>query len=469
MWRMFFVWLLVCQISVFAQNVVENETSIIINEKTADVNLTVDNQNKNSAQKISLELIANNGILQSQTVVSQQIKQGKDVYKLQLPIENLSENDKKNIVWFRLKYQIGDSRGTISLSQIVQNIFEIRVISSDLLLAGMTYRNRIYATNPFTQKAVESVKINAILDLELKDEKKLQLNSNGETDNQGFADLEFQIPNEVSLNDAELKIIGKKNGIVREAKEDLSTQNESYSFPIMTDKPIYQPEQMLNVRGILLKGLVGKYVVPNTEVEFRVEDEEETVLYREKTKTSEFGVASISWKIPDNAKLGRYQITAKIEGDTIAYQSIKVSRYDLPNFAVNAKALKSYYLPNEKQAEVEVNADYLFGKPVTKGKVRVVRETERTWNYKEQKYDIEEGESHEGKTDETGKFTAKFDLAKDFENLKDSDYKKFDDLNFTAYFTDLTTNRTEQRRFDVRLTKEPIHVYFIGERDNLNA
>src|SRR6185369_5660500 len=30
-----------------------------------------------------------------------------------------------------------------------------------------------------------------------------------------------------------------------------------------------------------------------------------------------------------------------------------------------------------------------------------------------------------------------------------------------AYFTDPTTNRTEQRRFDLRVTKDPIHVYLI--------
>ena len=237
----------------------------------------------------------------------------------------------------------------------------------------------------------------------------------------------------------------------------MQTLGDDYQFPMMADKPIYQPEQMLNVRGILLKGSESKTVVADSEVEFRVEDEEETVLYREKVKTSAFGVASMSWKIPENAKLGQYRIRVKNqsndEGEYVGYQSVKVSRYDLPNFAVNAKALKAYYLPNENQTEVEVSADYLFGKPVTKGKVRVVRENERKWNYKEQKYDIDEGESHDGKTDENGKFTAKFDLSKDHDDLKDSDYRKFRDLTFTAYFTDLTTNRTEQRRLMSALRK----------------
>src|SRR5262249_31714773 len=38
---------------------------------------------------------------------------------------------------------------------------------------------------------------------------------------------------------------------------------------------------------------------------------------------------------------------------------------------------------------------------------------------------------------------------------------RFRDLRYAAYLTDLTTGRTEQRRFDLRITAEPIHVYLI--------
>ena len=98
---------------------------------------------------------------------------------------------------------------------------------------------------------------------------------------------------------------------------------------------------------------------------------------------------------------------------------------------------------------------------MTKGKVRVVEETSREWNWKEQKYEIDEGEVREGEIDAEGKFVAKFDLSETHEDLADENDDRFDDLKFAAYFTDLTTNRTEQRRFDVRVSREPIHVYLI--------
>src|SRR5262249_54477136 len=112
-------------------------------------------------------------------------------------------------------------------------------------------------------------------------------------------------------------------------------------------------------------------------------------------------------------------------------------------------------------AEVEVRADYLFGEPVKHGRVRVVRETERRWNYREQKWETEEGDKYEGSLDNDGRFVARIDLAEEYEDFAPNSYSRFRDLRYAAYLTDSTTGRTEQRRFDLRITKEPIHVYLI--------
>ncbi len=467
---------LVCLFSAKAQTVSESESNITFNETSADVLLVIENPRATFDSRIELELLDAENKIRAKSFQNAKIENGKKSYNLTLPTADLMKKSENEIAWFRLHYRVGETNGIISLSQIMRDIFELRVIASENLLSGMTYRSRIRAINPFTNRAVEGVKVSAELELELKsvDDQKLKLNASGETDTDGFVSLDFPIPVEANFDDdGKIKVTGRKNGIIREAADNLRTLGDDFQFLMLADKPIYQPEQMLNVRGILMKGGESKTVVPDSEVEFRIEDEDETVLYREKTKTSAFGVAAISWKIPENAKLGHYRIRVKNqtqdEGRYVGYQQVKISRYDLPNFAVNAKALKTYYLPDEKQAEIEVSADYLFGKPVTKGKVRVVRENDRTWNWKEQKYDIDEGESHDGNADANGKFTAKFDLSEAHKSLKDNRWSKFEDLHFTAYFTDLTTNKTEQRRFDVRVTREPIHVYFIGDRYNQNA
>src|SRR5437016_3688489 len=64
-----------------------------------------------------------------------------------------------------------------------------------------------------------------------------------------------------------------------------------------------------------------------------------------------------------------------------------------------------------------------------------------------------------GELDRDGHFTAHFELGKSDDDLKDDDYRQFRDVDLAAYVTDLTTDRTEQRRFELRVTKNPIHVY----------
>ncbi|MGI8670318.1 MAG: alpha-2-macroglobulin family protein [Aridibacter sp.] len=462
-----------CAFSANAQIINESESSIILNEKTADVFFMIENSNRSFTKKLTLELLDNENKILTKIVENVKIETGKKEYKFSLPLGDLMKNGEKNdIIWHRLRYSLDGKTNIVSLSELVKDNFELRVIATNNLLPGMNYRSRIRAVNPLNNQPIEKVFVSAELNLELKDgdKKELILNSSGITDADGFAVLDFKIPVETNFDgDGELKISGKKYGLVREATEDLSTVSDDFSFLMMTDKPIYQPEQELKIRGILLKGVNEKTVISNTAVDFKIEDEDDTLLYRETVKTSAFGIAAISWKIPENAKLGTYKVRVKSgDGDYFGYQNVKVSRYDLPNFAVIPKSDKSFYLPNEKTAEVTVRADYLFGKPVTRGKIRIVQENSREWNWEEQKYEIDEGQVREGETDADGKFTAKFDLSEAHKDLKDNDWRKFEDLNFTAYFTDLTTNKTEQRRFDIRISKEPIHVYFIGGRYDLN-
>ena len=118
-------------------------------------------------------------------------------------------------------------------------------------------------------------------------------------------------------------------------------------------------------------------------------------------------------------RLGDYRIHVLVEGgneegkDTSeALYDVRISRYDLPNFTVTAQSDRDYYLPGQN-AEVRVRADYLFGEPVKRGHVRVVRETQRKWNYREQKWDVEEGEEQKGETDTNGVFVARLDLSDD--------------------------------------------------------
>jgi len=165
--------------------------------------------------------------------------------------------------------------------------------------------------------------------------------------------------------------------------------------------------------------------------------------------------------------LGDYQVHATLKGSEDDYDApqaratVRVSRYELPTFTVKADPDRKYYLPGE-DATITISADYLFGKPVRNANVRLVNQQNRHWDFKEQKWVTEESNPIEGTFDKEGRFEAKVDLQDEFKDFNPEDYSHYEDLEdltFAAYVTDLSTKRTEQRRFRIRLTERPIQLY----------
>jgi hypothetical protein len=304
------------------------------------------------------------------------------------------------------------------------------------------------------------VNLEALLVYE-EDDNKREIKASGVTNSIGEASLEFKLPGPLKAEDVEINVIARREGFLQEAREEVGLLH-SNQIMVSTDKPLYQPGQTLRVRILAMDR--DRKAWANIDGKLKIEDMEDTTVFRADFKTSRFGVADVDWKIPEGARLGDYRIDAHIGPESPrrlwGANWIKISRYDLPNFVVNVKPDRGYYLPGQN-AEIEVRADYLFGQPVKRGRVRVVRETERRWNYQEQKWETEEGEKYEGALDDDGRFIARINLAEEHEDFTQSSYSRFRDLRYAAYLTDLTTGRTEQRRFDLRITKDPIHVYLI--------
>ena len=425
--------------------------------------------------RIRLELVDPQNLVRASSEREEVIKEGASApfLPLSLDLAGLKDAERSQLLWYRLRYRItpiiaGAStanaetvQGTVSLSQITSDIFDVRIAAPDAAREGMLYRARILTTHPLTGRAVEAVNVEAVLELETeKDEKVASLKAQGVTDREGYLTLDFNLPREQQTYSGELKVTARRGAFSQQATDDLTFDYLSRIF-ISTDKPLYQPGQTLHARALIFS--------PNMQAErdqkttLKITDPEDTVVFRTELQTSRFGVASADWAIPENARLGEYTIAFGRPDDSFAFQRIKISRYDLPNFTVNVKPDRTFYLSGQS-AEVEVRADYLFGQPVKRARVRVVREREREWNYREQKWETKEGKEYKGSLDAEGRFVARINLSEEHESFKDDNWRRFEDLTYAAYLTDLSTGRTEQRRFDLRLTKEAIHVYVVGAR-----
>jgi A-macroglobulin TED domain/Alpha-2-macroglobulin family/MG2 domain/Carboxypeptidase regulatory-like domain/A-macroglobulin receptor binding domain/Macroglobulin domain MG3/Alpha-2-macroglobulin bait region domain len=451
------------------------KAALINNQLQADLIIENSSQNDISAN-VKLEVLDAEDKVVALTETLQKIRRGQKT--LQIPVSFTHKEDADELLWKRLRYTVSTESSSftniVSLSEIMPEIYELQISTPEKIFAGMNLRAHVLAVHPFTKKPVKNVEIAGEIQLDLDDANanedapdEIIIKAKGATNAEGFATLDFKVPAKSKIDDccSYIKIRAAKNGILREAKDEVELSDEAFIY-LNTDKPIYQPTQKLFVRGLYLDTL--KRPLAAKELEFEIEDEAGETVHEGKFTTSRFGVVNIEWQIPEQFKLGKYKIQVEDDGDDIGATEFKVSRYDLPNFAVETRTDKPFYLPDQITASVTVSGKYLFGKPVAKGKVKIVREKERNWNYDEQKWETEEGAAIEAEANADGDFTAQIDLSAEQNELQKQNWKRFADLKFAAYYTDPTTNRTEQKRFDIRLSKEPIHIYFIRQAANAN-
>src|SRR5262249_37840988 len=137
---------------------------------------------------------------------------------------------------------------------------------------------------------------------------------------------------------------------------------------LVTDKPLYQPGQLIRIRALAL-GSFNLTPVSGKDLAFEVEDAKGNKVFKRSQKTSESGIASIDFQLADEVNMGEYQIRATL-GDQEARKTVTVKKYVLPKFKNELTADKRYYMPKET-ISAELQCDYFFGKPVARGKVKV--------------------------------------------------------------------------------------------------
>jgi A-macroglobulin TED domain/Alpha-2-macroglobulin family/Carboxypeptidase regulatory-like domain/MG2 domain/A-macroglobulin receptor binding domain/Alpha-2-macroglobulin bait region domain/Macroglobulin domain MG3 len=453
----------------------EAATRFLLAEGRTGASLVVENPlGQALPARVRVELLDPRGTVRASNEREELIKEGRSTLfiALRFQFSDLKSIERNEFLWYRLRYVItpkdaaNESAGFISLSNITPDIFEVRVAASEFGREGALYRAHLRAVHPISGNAIEGVRVEASLKVEEDEgEKEIILKFGGVTNADGYATLNFALPRGIRAEGAEINVTARRGIFIQEARDTIHFDYLSRIF-ISTDKPLYQPGQTLHARALYFSP--SMQAIAGADMPFKITDPEGTTVYRAMLKTSRFGAASADWVIPENTRLGDYTLSFGRDDASAAFYRVRISRYDLPNFVANAKPDRPFYLPGQN-AKVEVSAAYLFGQPVKRGHVRVVRETEREWNYREQKWEIEEADKYEGETDAEGRFIAHVKLEEAHEDLKDSSWRHFKDVTYAAYFTDTSTGRTEQRRFDLRITKEPIHVYVLGDTRTQSA
>jgi hypothetical protein len=447
----------------------ESKIRVSLEETQTRVSLEVESGEAHSFNaRLTVALLDPRDKVRAESESDVQVRRGQNSFSvpIKLPYAQLLEAERKQFPWYRLRYRVAPEanasaaavEGVVSLSEVTPDLFELRVVSSSKARAGSELRARVRTVNPVTGRAVKGVAVSGELKFD-GDEAPAFVKASALTGGDGLATLDFRVPRGVD-DDGELKITARRGAFADTAESSVSVEQKPRII-LTTDKMLYQPGQTLHARALVFDP--SDRAIAGEEVTLKLDDPEGSTVFSSDVKTSRYGIATADWPIPDSTKLGWYTLSIEMEDsrydvDYGTTRGVRISRYDLPNFTVSTKPDRPYYLAGQN-AEIEVRGDYLFGQPVKRAHVRVVRQTERRWDYEQQKYVTEEQDPIEGELDEQGRFSARIDLSKEHAELADSSYRRFEDLAYAAYVTDATTNRTEQRRFYVRLTKGPIHLY----------
>ncbi len=376
----------------------------------------------------------------------------------------------ESTIWLRLRYtltpDLNDTRafrrrtGIVSLPHIAAHVFEVKVSYAAISRRGSSATVYAQAVHPVTRIAVPDVTWNARLTIDGGSLDPVSIVPHSE----GVAEITFQIPaapgsnGESGIDDAEVQVTGRRGDFEKMVSTNLAFPSDLLAR-LQTDKAIYQPGQTIHIRALVTdpQGRAANGIKVNLRIMQGYTDRVHTA----QLVSGKFGIVHEDWTLPTTAELGDYQIalTPEKDGNAIGNHIVRVSRYELPEFTVNAKRDRDAYLPGQ-QPVIAVSGAYLFGKPVRKGKVKVTRFGEPRFDPKTLRFQKVDETAAEGEAGEDGIFLAHLDLSADQKDLNETE--RFQDLHFAAYYTDPLSKRTEQRRFDVRITRQPIHVYVIS-------
>jgi hypothetical protein len=219
----------------------------------------------------------------------------------------------------------------------------------------------------------------------------------GSTNAAGTLDVGFAVPEDAASQ--QTLIVETRSSLGSDRLEKPVTVRRDYRLLLTTDKPLYQPGQLIHLR-VLALGNFDRRPAAEQELQLTVADGKGNTVFRKALTTSVYGVAAVDFQLADEVNTGPYKIAA-ILGTTTSEKTVTVEHYVLPKFAVVLSTDRDFYRPGDHVAGT-LTARYFFGKDVTDAAVHIEGTT----------FDVAQSVAFtlEGQTDAQGTFHFSFEL-----------------------------------------------------------
>ena len=140
---------------------------------------------------------------------------------------------------------------------------------------------------------------------------------------------------------------------------------------VFTDKPIYRPGHTVHLKALLRWRARGALLpFDATDVEVRISDVTNKVIYRQRKKVDAFGGISADVPLGAGVALGDYSI-AVLHGEDTASGGFEVQEYRKPEFEVRVTSAERFVVQGGR-ISATVNARYYFGQPVANARLAYV-------------------------------------------------------------------------------------------------
>lgn len=351
-----------------------------------------------------------------------------------------------NLASFLLSYNVDGAGGALhgrkSLYDAVEKI-EAVFMSPDKFISGEKARMRLLVRDPATGAPRKNHPFRVILK---KDEAEREMAS-GRTGENGSAEIEGDVESGDEGSGNIQVFVGE--GDTAELIEGTITVTRSQKILLTTDKPIYQPGQLMHLRTLALR---RPDLRPDAGRSVLVEvlDAKGNKVFKKSLQTDQYGIAYTTFRLASEVIMGRYTIRAAMD-DTVTEKAVTVDRYVLPKFKVDFSTERQFYMPGET-VNGAVEARYFFGKATAGATVDISAKT----------FDVEltEFATASGVTDENGHWDFSIELPDYFAGLPLDQGDAY--LQFDVTVTDLAEHKEKLSKTAV-VSQSPISIQVIPE------